>query len=309
MCRSIVLILVATAAGLVAYRGTAAALRDMVGPISGRRRRGGGRRAHSRARVRQEPARRRGAHGARADARARGHGGCRDSRGPSGARGPSERRACRGRLGRGAMGPEPRHRDDASRPRGDHEPRIDPGRARDRRRHRCDRVGARPQPVHPGVPARRHAGRLARHEPREERGRSRPAGDRPGRGHARAVVPERPFVDRRRVLRRAGAARRTAPRATVRRPPSPGSRSASLSRWPAAACCSTCTGCPTSSPACCSAGAGLRCAPPPSAGGCSGSARRSRSAAAQPGSARGPSARTRAWSDRRAAEGSPSSER
>ena len=55
--------------GVSRHRGGA---RDMVGPISGRRRRGGGRRAHSRARVHQEPARRRGAHGARADARARG---------------------------------------------------------------------------------------------------------------------------------------------------------------------------------------------------------------------------------------------
>ena len=142
-----------------------------------------------------------------------------------------------------------RHRDDPSRPPRDLEPRIDPRRPPDRRRDRRDRVGARPQPLHPAVPDRRHAGRLARHEPREGNGRSRPSDDRPARGHARAVLPERAFVDRRRVLRRARASHGTAARRPCRRPSWRGSRSASPSQWRAAACSSTCTGCPTSSAA------------------------------------------------------------
>ena len=100
-------------------------------------------------------------------------------------------------------------------------------------------------------------------------GRLRPDA-RPGGGDARAVVPERPLGDRGGVLRRSGSGHRplaaAAARGTSRsRPPS-----RSRSRSPGAACCSTCTGSPTSSAGSRSAGPGSRSAPSSSADACSG---------------------------------------
>ena len=214
----IVLILVSTAAGLAAWRCAGAALRTWWGRAPGAAVAAEVREHTPAGRFVQEPARRRGPHRPRADAGAGGDRARGDRRRHPRGRCPPDRRARPRRLRGGSMGPGERHRDDPSHPPRDLEPGIDTRRPRDRRRDRRDRVGARSQPLHPAVPDRRHAGRLARHEPREGDGRSCPSDDRPARGDARAVLPERAFVDRRRVLRRARSARWAGGATTVRRP-------------------------------------------------------------------------------------------
>ena len=147
-------------------------------------------------------------------------------------------------------------------------------RARDRRSPWSRSMRVR-EPLRGPVPPRRHA-------------RQPVITDR-GQGSRRPRAPDaepdraRPSARRSRAATRRPRRRSTPPprccsaaAAAARARTLPGRRRGrrSRSRWPARACCSTCTGSPTSSPGSRSAGPGSRSARSRSAAGCCGSARR-----------------------------------
>ena len=131
--------------------------------------------------------------------------------------------------------------------RGD-QPGIDARGDRDRGHRRRRRVDPRAEPLDPRVPAGGDPWRLVRHQHHQGHRRPITPDHRSARRRPWPLVPERALVDGGRTVRGAGAARR--PATVARRASDPGraSRSGWPLRSPAAACCSTCTGYPTSLP-------------------------------------------------------------
>ena len=128
-----------------------------------------------------------------------------------------------------------------------HGPRQHPDRRRACRPARRRRLPSPPQPVVVPLPpgrARRDGGLDAR---RQGSRRTASADAQPGSRDARALVPERPLGDRRRVLRRGGTDHRPSPAAAAGASSRSRSPSGSRSPSPGAACCSTSTGSQTSS--------------------------------------------------------------
>ena len=170
------------------------------------------------------------------------------------------------------VGPRARDALLGARPEGVHRPRV-PGRGRragGTARRRRDRTVA--EPVGHPVPRRGRRRQRCAHDHGQAPGRPRAADARPDRGHARAVVPERPLVVLRGVLRGRRAHPRPAARPAARAPASPGRPPGWRRRSRRAASCSTPIGSATSSPASRSAGRGSRRAASRSAGACCASA-------------------------------------